>query len=53
LNFGKKKLFKTPTLLAGKLTPAASVEVQHRQQSVPDENASSINCLSSAVSPEW
>ena len=40
------------TLRAGKLTPAAKVEVQHKQHNVPEVNASSINCLSSAVRPE-
>jgi len=40
-------------LLAGRLTPAASVDVHARTHSVPSRYASSISFLSSIVSPLW
>lgn len=40
-------------LRAGRLMPAARVEVQARRQSTPDEYASSSSFLSSLVRPLW
>ena len=40
-------------LFAGRLTPAASVDVQVRRQRVPCRYASSMTLLSSEVRPEW
>lgn len=45
--------FMVTYLLAGKLTPAAKVEVQVRRQRVPWLYAASINLRSSIVSPPW
>ena len=41
------------TLLAGKLTPAASVLVDVSTHNVPDRKPSSITLRSSDVRPEW
>lgn len=41
------------TLRAGRLTPAASVEVAVSTSSAPDLKPDSIVCLSSVVRPAW
>ena len=41
------------TLFAGKLTPAASVDVHVNKHNTPSLYACSMSCLSSVVSPEW
>lgn len=47
--YGERRM----TRRAGRLTPAASVDVQQMQHNTPLRNAFSISCRSSEVSPEW